>query len=210
MRRFTTALLTFVAVMLLPAYVPAQQAQNRLIEQRAIPWGEPLKIVAVKVKGTPVEINKSFTADDDWLKGLTFTLKNVSNKPIAYAELDLMFPAPAGLTVHGAVHHLRYGRNRAFPGAAGQNDSTRAIPPGETIDLSLSDTDVGGMVRPLLDHSGISAEVEKVIENIGSIFFEGDNNTMWRLGQLLQRDPSDPRRFNVVRKYVLSEELKEH
>ncbi|HEX8187844.1 MAG TPA: hypothetical protein VF586_05810, partial [Pyrinomonadaceae bacterium] len=40
------------------------------------------ELVALKVKGAHVPFGQKVTADDDWLRGLTFSVKNTSEKPI--------------------------------------------------------------------------------------------------------------------------------
>src|SRR6185436_7507291 len=49
----------------------------------------PVEIVSVKLKGSDVAPGQKIKGDDDWLKGVSFTLKNISDKPIAYVEVGL-------------------------------------------------------------------------------------------------------------------------
>ncbi len=75
--------------------VAARQSGQRVVGQAPAEAGRqsPVEVVAVQVKGEPVMPGRSFAADDDWLLGLTFRLKNVSDRPISYVEISLRFPA---------------------------------------------------------------------------------------------------------------------
>src|SRR5438105_4097175 len=44
----------------------------------------PVEIVSIKLKGKEVAPGEKIKGDDDRLKSLSFTLKNISDKPIAY------------------------------------------------------------------------------------------------------------------------------
>src|SRR5437764_11139845 len=71
-------LLPLLALMLVPVWV-FSQAQQRLIEK--VSWRtEPIKIVRVTNKRSQIELGKKFSQEDDWLNGLTVTVKNDSNK----------------------------------------------------------------------------------------------------------------------------------
>jgi hypothetical protein len=114
-----------------------------------MPVGDsPVEIVAIKVKAVTIEPGHKFTAEDDWLNGLTFTLKNVSDKPIVYADVELLFPAPSGSQVAGAVYELRYGRNPIIPNTSTSSDTLKAIMPGESLDLTLSESELQSAVSP--------------------------------------------------------------
>lgn len=66
------------------------QAQNRIIrlpEREGEDYNHLLEIIDVQVAGNPVAFDKTFFADENWLKNLKFRVKNVSGKPMMYVAL---------------------------------------------------------------------------------------------------------------------------
>ena len=168
----------------------------------------PVDIIGIKVKGKTIEPNRSFLAEDDWLNGLTFTIKNVSDKSISYVDVELYFPTPSGSRVEYALFELRYGFEPVVPNRSSAVNKPKSLLPGETLDLSLSEAEVQGVVSILLAHAGISNNVENITYCVGKVFFEDDEDTMWRRGRLLRRDSNNLMRFNVREKYVLRKSTK--
>ena len=70
----------------------AQQATPRVIHSLPVEADEPLAITEVKASGQSVTPDQLFTANDDWLKTLTVSVKNNSDKVIVYAAINLQFP----------------------------------------------------------------------------------------------------------------------
>jgi hypothetical protein len=199
--------LTLLIILCFSFSVFAKSGSDRVLKPMAV-GDSPVDIVGIKVKSTVVEPSHKFIAEDDWLNGLTFTIRNVSDKPISYLDIELYFPAPSGSQVDGALHQLRYGWEPIHPNNSDAGNKTKSIMPGDTLDLTLSETEVQGVVSILLSHAGISTNVESVTYCIGKVFFEGDEDTMWSRGRLLRRDTNDPMRFNVREKYVLRKSTK--
>src|SRR5207253_931387 len=73
---------------LLIAHVIAQQDQERFLE-KYVHRNEPLRIKAIKGKKGTINISKKFLDDDDWLKSLSFSLENISDKNIKHAVIDI-------------------------------------------------------------------------------------------------------------------------
>jgi hypothetical protein len=58
---------------------------------------EPIKVVAVKGKdGRAISMDSEQLAEDDWLRDLTISIKNMSNKNVLFVELELHFTRPLG------------------------------------------------------------------------------------------------------------------
>src|SRR3982751_7121375 len=73
-----------------PVSATIQQAQERIVKKYS--WrNEPLEISKLKIKGKLVEQNKKFSEADDWLRGFTVSVKNISPKTIIYIEMNLEF-----------------------------------------------------------------------------------------------------------------------
>ncbi len=106
-------------IVFLPA-IGFAQGQERVIDK--ISWrAEPIKVVKLKTKGKPIELGKKFSEEDDWLKGLTATVQNVSNKAIARIELDLAFPRPQGSSeeIPTYMAPMVYGQDPSDPSFTG-------------------------------------------------------------------------------------------
>src|SRR5215510_14648851 len=91
-------------IVLLPVTAVFSQSKNRMLH-----WSEPvntintpgsgysevlaqieaLEIVDVTVGSKSITIGEVFSADDLWLKSLTFRVKNVSNLSFSIAQLNL-------------------------------------------------------------------------------------------------------------------------
>jgi hypothetical protein len=117
---------------------PALKAGERLVEvSSSRPDSDPNVIVVtgVAVAGRQVTPGQPFTAGDDWLRGLTLRVKNVSSKPITYLQFSLSFPE-AHYHGGGLGQTLSYGRNMA----SGQNaPGAMSLSPGEEAELTLTD-----------------------------------------------------------------------
>lgn len=88
---------------------------------------EALEIVDITVGSKSITIGEVFSADDLWLKSLTFRMKNVSNLNFSVAQLNLFFPEtmPGGPLVT-----LCYGCGDAF-------GKVKNIAPGEEVEMKV-------------------------------------------------------------------------
>ena len=144
-------------------FTSAQQAKDRVLVQLPFEPGRqtPVEITAIEVKGKVVEPGRKFSSGDDWLRGLTFTLKNISDKPVSYIEVGLHFLAPAGSQAQNAVYDLRYGYLRVIPNPAADMSAPKSLMPGETWRLELSEADYQNLAG-LRAYGGQSSDVETV------------------------------------------------
>lgn len=176
-----------------------QDPQNPAAKQRVIKrvaWRhEPVKLSKLKVKGKEVEPAKKFVEEDDWLNGLTITVKNTSDKTIVWIDLALNFPRPAGSGGEpDARDHLVYGHYPPPPGEAG-TPHTQQPParPGETVELALADYE--GTLE-FLRKTNYPASIKQVEIDLSEVIF--DNGMMWSGDALFRRDPNNPGRWNRV------------
>src|ERR1700750_126902 len=83
--------LAMLASTLLTVNSMAQQDQERLLEKQ-VHQKEPLRIKAIQGKKGDVFVSKKYLDDDDWLKGLSFHLENISDKNIVFIQFEVEFP----------------------------------------------------------------------------------------------------------------------
>jgi hypothetical protein len=197
----TTILLSCTLVF---SFALVQQAKDRVLVQLPFEPGRqaPVEIITIEVKGHVVEPGRKFSSGEDWLRGLSFTLKNISDKPVSYIEVDLRFSAPAGSQAENVGFDLTYGYLRVTPDLADDLSVPKSLMPGETLRLEMSEGDYRNLTG-LLAHAGQSGEVETVKFELGAVRFENEPDAMWRLGYLLRRDANNPMKFNVSERYTL-------
>jgi hypothetical protein len=157
----------------------------------------PIEIVSIKLNGKEVQPGEKIEADDDWLLGLSFTLKNISDKPIAFIEIGLRFPQPNGFVVYSLNYGVDFSR-----GEPRREGSPPAIEPGETFNLALSKEKYPGFQR-ILALGGASKSFDSVPYHIARICFEGESDIIWEGGNLKRRDPNEFTKFNVIERYAL-------
>lgn len=162
----------------------------------------PVEIVSIKLGGKAIGPGGKIQAGDDWMRGVSFTLKNISDKPISYVGIGLRFPHAADARDF-TTYLLSYGQEgsprRSF---TPQIATVRPIQPGETREIVLSD-DKYPVFQNMMSSTGVAPGVEVAHYFIDRIFFEGEPDVMWRGGKLLRRDPTDIDKFNVIGRYTL-------
>jgi hypothetical protein len=136
-----------------------------------------------------VSLDKKFTADDEWLSSLVFSVKNKSDKLILYASIRLQFPRPAGSKGPMAIHDMYYGNWALQTRLPKPEDKVTGIAPGETVEMALSIQQYVGL-KSLLDQTGFLQSIERTDISIAHVIFADD--TMWYAGSQAQRDPNDP------------------
>lgn len=153
---------------------------------------EPLEISSLKIKGKLTKLGLKSMEDDDWLKGLTVTVKNSSNKTIVFIELNLEFPSPASSDKEPpAVDHLMYGNYPQPPGeVATSHPDQPPLPPGEKASLTLTDYDG---LRDFLLQTKKQTSIKELEISINEVVF--DEGMKWNGGQMFRRDSNDPNRW---------------
>ena len=164
------------------------QKQGRVIDK--ISWhNEPIEVQKLKTKDKPIELAREFVEEDDWLKGLTVTVKNVSNKAIARIELELAFPRPGGGTTEKPtfVDAMIYGLDPADSGA----EKVKLIVPGESVDVKLLEVNLP-FIKSALKGLGYPEKTTRAQIKVESVTFV--DGSMWSGEDIFYPDPSDPKR----------------
>ncbi|HXT87044.1 MAG TPA: hypothetical protein VN745_08480 [Verrucomicrobiae bacterium] len=174
---------------------------------------DPARIVLVKegdVDVTPgVRPYKSwegkpFQADDDWVKNLTVTIKNLSNKEIVAASLNVYFPETGtgrgDSPVYGDVISL--GRRPAMYARAGGTNSEKLQPEGTSAPLQiLPGQQLTVSLAQYYPEIQQSVEQSRPMSNLTvcSIVLEGvffSDGMMWAQGHEFKKpDPTSPGRY---------------
>lgn len=166
-----------------------EQAQERVIVKKS-DWNPPVKISQVKTKKGVVELDKPYSDDNDWLKGLTVRLDNHSGKDVTYLEVEVLFRRPNDTANEPpGVWHLEYGEDpfRYQTGEPVPDIKIKPIKDGDSFEVSLSDHDFD-QVNTFLRN--IKYSVVNGIEVRVMVIGFGDG-TAWT-GRMMRRDPSSP------------------
>ena len=157
----------------------------------------PVEIVSIKLNGTEVQPGEKISGDDDWLRGLSFTLKNISDKPLGYIAMGLRFPQPNGFVVFNLSYGVDFSR-----GEPRRSYSPPAIQPGETVDLILTKQRYPNFLE-ILSMANAARSFEVAPYYVERISFADDPDVIWEGGYLKRRDASTIGKFDIIERYVL-------
>lgn len=179
--------------------VLAQQIRDREL-QPAFDFSTiemPVEIVSIRLNGKEIQPGEKIKGDDDWLQGVSFTVNNVSNKPISYVSLGLKFPRPEGFVVYILSYGIDVSR-----GTHGREVFAPAIQSGESRELKLTKENYPFFLS-LLARGGASRSFTVAPYYVAKVFFENEFEVFWEGGFLKKRDPANFHNFKIVERYVL-------
>jgi hypothetical protein len=149
---------------------------------------EPVEIVELKNKTGKLPLNEKFKGPaTEWLRGLTFTISNTSDKDITYLALNLFFPKhpDAEPSEPGYVFDLIFG---VSPQSGYYNDfrqkhADKLLKRNNRLTLGLTDEQFEH-IQQVLTSLGYPPNVESVEVWISEVGF--DDKTIWKGGQIIK------------------------
>ena len=160
--------------------------------------GEPMQLTDLRISGESVKDgiaqlktyeNKwstdrvSFSDTEDWYKRVSFTYKNVSDKPVRGVRAFLFFkPADGKTTFMVQLTSLR-------------DLWTNALQPGEEVELILSDIE-WAKILPMTQEQGIDPNSCAVSFSLDTAIY--GEKLWWDRGHLLHPDPTQPNKWIPV------------
>jgi hypothetical protein len=196
--------LNYVVSQAVSSGAPQQQGKQRVM-QLGVYRDQPVEITTVKVGGVPIQPKQKFTAGSDWLNGMTITLKNVYDKPVAYVSVMI-----------GAYYELKDGKRMRRnnqdvmtgfelpygfpPPRPGEPDPPAYVPPilpGESVDIVLTERWRDELYRYLRKEDA-STDLTEINLRVSCVFLQGNSEIKWGGGKWLQRDPNDPDWFKPI------------
>lgn len=205
--RKITILLVVANVFILSLYVTGwssskfrslqPQANKKRVERHFAPKNVPIEIIEPKAKGKAITLGEDFEGESDWLRHLTFKVKNKSNKPITFFHLDLDLPETQA-TGPVMMHQLFFGQRSDFT-ATLSNRPLRLEPNGE-IEVPL-DSEFNS-IKKLVEHrQGPVENISKLVIRIGEVMFE--DGTLYSGGGIFKpnSDASSPHKWLKVRDF---------
>jgi hypothetical protein len=188
-----------IFMLAIPATMPAQELKDRELKP-AFDFTTiemPVEITSIRLNGKNVVPGEKIKGDDDWLQGLSFTVKNVSDRPIAYVAVSLRFTNPKRATGFTLSYGPDYSRGEPRSGY-----SPLPIQPGQTVDLTLTKERYPNFLEILsMGENPRSFDVAPYL--IERVSFEDDPNIVWEGGYLKRRSSAVLGNFDVIERYKL-------
>jgi len=159
--------------------------QNRKRVQRVSgPPNEPLEVSEPKFQATPIALGQPFDSTDvDWIKGLTFKIKNRSNKPITFIHLDVLFPETRA-TGPVLVHQLFLGQRDDLRSTLVNNPPLELMP-GKQEHVSLEPA--YARIKRLIEHKHKVGDIHDIDIEVYEVMFA--DGTLWAGGIVWKRNP---------------------
>ena len=143
-----------------------------------------LELVDVKVAGRSVKIGQPFSADEDWMRSLVFTVKNTSQRSIIGARISFGLPE----TKNGDQSFgfsFEYGKGLSTGIAS---DEQKIIKPNEEFELKFNDAQYQRHKKFFSERSKLSS-FNKIMIGVTTAKFEDD--LIWATGCLRSSNPSN-------------------
>lgn len=173
-----------VAAWSLSGHFAPGQGRERVIE-KAFTRNSPVEISEVKISQKAVEVGKGFDADDDWINAIFLGIKNTSNKPIVYLEINFNFPETRSTT-----------SMMSYPIIFGQRPSSKFRQKHDPIFLMPSgilelraDKHYNAM-KSFVEHRQQMKDIHRAELEIGFVIFA--DKTAWSAGNFYRQDPKNP------------------
>jgi hypothetical protein len=199
-RRFTRLALVLSMLAAASALIQAQELKDRQLTHAYdfTTVQMPVEVVAIRLNGKEIVPGEKIKGDDDWLRGISFTVKNISDQPIAYVNIGFKFPQPNGFVVYS----LPYGVS-LVQGERRKASSPPAIQLGQSVTLVLTKQLYESSFLYVLAQAEVSSNFDTVAYYVDTVCFEDQPDVIWQFGHLKRRHPTEPLRFDVFERYVL-------
>ena len=195
-KNFSTLVTLLLATVLSSASILAQQTQDRIIKYNS--WrNEPIKITKVKIGDLPVEFGEKFQGENDWLRGLTFSVTNTSDKAVCYINIALDFPRAASQEPM-TRDRLLWSCRKNVKDSAKSSEKVEPLKPGESIDIVLSN-EAYQETQDFLSQTNYPASISLLEVSVDEVGFVGEKDTLWIAGQMMRRDSNNPNRWLPMR-----------
>ena len=170
---------------------------ERKLEIQRYP-GEPMQLTDLRISGESVKdhikqlrINAdkwgtdgvSFNDTDDWYKRLSFTFKNVSDKPVRGVRAFLFFKPGNGKPLF------------AMQFISMRDLWKNPLGNGEEVELVISDTELDRM-SSVMQQEGVDTNACQISFSLDTAIY--GEKLWWDRGQLLHPDPTQPNRWIPV------------
>jgi hypothetical protein len=197
-RAFLVASVCVVLFFLIPPSVVRLQSQSDeerregdTVLERGEDFHPPITITVTKSQAGELKPGTAFNTGEDWFRGLTFSIRNDSEKPMNYITLSIRFPRPKGQNGElDFVEPLDYGAS-PIPYEDGRVPINTAEPilPGASVELKLTDKEYNE-VKALLTELKYPKAIKKIRVTVQMLGFA--DGTLWIAGKRYVLDKDVP------------------
>jgi hypothetical protein len=187
-------------VLFLPSIKTAPQQSTDRVVTKLSRKELPVKVKTLKTKKGVEELEKQFDGEDDWFNGLTIKVENISGKTITYLAGGFLFPRLAKDVQADSpprYHRFMYGRYPQAPSDSALSSQLISIKPGETLDISILQSEYDS-IRQQLNDLGYPVSIREISINIEEIYF--DDGTAWIVGSWYRRESDNPSKYYRIKK----------
>ena len=202
MPHFSRTLAQVAAILTIGTAVSSSTLAQEL-KDRQLTWAYdystvqmPIEILSITLNGNEIRPGEKIKGDENWIKGLAFKIKNISDQPISYLNVHLKFQKPNVFVSAGILY---YGLN---DGAIRRGPLPPSIQPGETKELVLTKENYESFLY-VLGQAKVSSDFETAPFYIERVCFENQPDVIWQAGWLMRRNAVENYRFDRMQKYFL-------
>lgn len=168
-----------------------KRQEGDTVLERGEDFHPPIAITLIKSEAGELKPGRAFNAGEEWFRGLTFNVRNDSEKPINYIGLMIRFPRPKGQGGElDFVEPLDYGES-PVPYEDGRVPINLAEPilPGAGVELKLTDKEYDE-VKTLLAELKYPRAIKKIRVTVQMLGFV--DGTLWIAGRTYVLDKDVP------------------
>ena len=178
---FNSRFLLYIAsLVLLAATFSSAQEKIRTVEKGQKYPNSPIEVVGWDLGAIPVTDETKASAGEDWLKKLTLTVRNISNKSIKSFDIDLLVK-DRGQVVMGIPIYFRTYTKPTEVNALTLEGGKKlgALQPGEVVRIKVNDPTMLAFDKEL-EKRGLEG-VDRVTLDLRGIYFQ--DGSRWMFGQ---------------------------
>ena len=144
---------------------------------RALDQIDGIEIEAVLFDGKPITIGQPFAAYDDWLRDISFRVKNVSSQKMLRIQLDIVPP------------ELQKGVQVVYCYGCAPTEKEKGVIPGEEVELKMLGGNFYGWVRDRIVETGSISRITRA--QIREMIVSLPDDLRWTSGCVKTADPKN-------------------
>ena len=148
--------------------------------------GEPVQIIALKVPDQKVDFGSRFQAGDDWLRALTISVKNVSDKTVCWINIAIDINSESH--EQAIRERLLFGR---WPSQSTERKGQQILRPGESVDIHFPEKNYQEL-KAFRKEKNYPGSINVVKVSVDEVGFAGERDVLWIAGHFNRRDPNNP------------------
>lgn len=184
----------FTLTVLLTSFSIAQE-KMRTVEKGLTFPNQPIEIVGLELGNRPLIDDerhlgdKRILGDQDWLKKLTLSVKNISQKNILSFDIDLMIKKEGKILMGIPIMFRTYTKATTENAATLSGEKKLGVlRPGEVVKVKVSDDTMRSFGNALKKYD--VENIDRVTIDIRGVYF--DDHSRWMFGRASRPDPNNP------------------